>query len=265
VSERGSGRGGGPLGFERDDDDPWGDREALAERGVEAGPGGPGRPTGGARLPAGASRTGWFVGVVVVLFLAVVTINAVRSHGPGSRGVRVGEAMPPFAAPLALGALEGDVNVAREAGQGEAGEVPACRLRGPQILNVCQLYERGPVVLAFTASRGRECTRQLDTIERLRPRHPGVQFAAVSIRGDRSDLRKLVRGRGWTFPVGYDHDGILANLYGVAVCPQVTFALPGGRVTGTSLGEAGPGELDRRVRRLEAAARERGWTPPAPR
>jgi hypothetical protein len=261
VSASGPGRGDGPLGFEPEDDDPWGDREALEERAAQLSR--QERAHGGARLPAGASRTGWFVGVVVVLFLTVVTVNAIRSEGPGSRGLSVGQEMPPFAAPLALAALEGDVNVAREAGQGDAGNVPACRLRGSQILNVCQLYERGPVVLAFAATRGRECTRQLDTIERLRQRHPGVQFAAVSIRGDRDDLRKLVRGRGWGFPVGHDRDGVLANLYGVAVCPLVTFALPGGRVVATSLGEAGPAELERRVRALEAAARRNGWKPPA--
>jgi hypothetical protein len=256
----GPGRGDGPLGFEpEDDDDPWGDREALAEREEQRRA----RAAGGARLPPGASRTGWFVGFVVVLFLAVVLVNGIRSKGPGSRGLAAGQSMPAFAAPLALADLEGDVNIATKVDQGEAGKVPACRLRGAQILNVCQLYERGPVVLAFAATRGRECTRQLDTIERLRGRHPGVQFAAVSIRGDRDDLRKLVRGRGWGFPVGHDRDGVLANLYGVAVCPQVTFALPGGKVTATSLGEADPAEFERRVRALEAAARRAGWKPPA--
>ena len=97
----------------------------------------------------------------------------------------------------------------------------------------------------------------------MRARHPGVQFAAVAIRGDRGDVRKLVRSRGWGFPVGYDRDGVTANLYGVAVCPQVTFALPGGRVFGTSLGELDARELDARVRRLETRARAQGWRPAA--
>lgn len=250
----------GPLGFDpNEDDDPWGDREELAEREAERRA----RASGRATLPVGASRTGWFVGVVGVLFLAVVLVNGIRSKGPGSEGVTIGQRMPAFAAPLALSDLEGDVNVATKAGQGEAGKVPACRLRGERILNVCQLYERGPVVLAFAATRGKQCIRQLDTMQAAVRRHPGVQFAAVSIRGSRGDLRDLVRRRGWTFPVGYDRDGILANIYGIAVCPLVTFALPGGKVTATSLGEAGPGELDRRVRALEAAARRQGWKPPA--
>jgi len=223
---------------------------------VSGGPGpGPARPA------AGASRYGWFVGVAGVLLLALVTLNALRSEGPGSQGVATGQTMPPFAAPLALSDLEGDVNVARKGGQGAAGRRPACQVRGRDVLNACELYERGPVVLAFLATRGARCTRELDALERARAGHPGVQVAAVAIRGDRDELRRIIRRRGWSFPVGYDRDGILANLFGVAVCPQVMFALPGGRVHDTSFGELDARGLDRRIGELEAAARERGWRP----
>jgi AhpC/TSA family len=223
------------------------------------------RPSAGApepRLPAGASRYGWFVGVVAVLVIAYVSLNTARSHGPGSEGLRTGAGMPPFAAPLALGSLTGDVNVARRRGQGAAGARPACEVRGRGVLNVCQLWERGPVVLAFLATRGARCTGELDALERERARHPGVQFAAVAIRGDRAELAALVRRHRWRFPVGWDRDGVLANLYGVAVCPQLTYALPGGRVTATTIGELGRAALDRRVVALERAARARGWRPP---
>jgi hypothetical protein len=226
---------------------------------VSGGPS-PGAPA--PRLPAGVSRYGWFLGVVVVLVIAYISLNTARSHGPGSEGVSVGARMPPFAAPLALGTLSGDVNVARRVGQGAAGSRPACAVRGPGIVNVCQLWERGPVVLAFLATRGAKCTTELDALERVRGGHPGVQFAAVSIRGDRAELRTLVRRHGWGFPVAYDRDGILANLYGVAVCPQLTFALPGGRVTATSVGELDRPGLERRVAALERAARAAGWRPP---
>jgi hypothetical protein len=226
---------------------------------VSGGPS-PGAPE--PRLPAGVSRYGWFVGVVVVLVIAYVSLNTARSHGPGSEGVRVGARMPPFAAPLALGAVRGDVNVARRAGQGAAGAKPACTVRGRGIVNACELWERGPVVLAFLATRGARCTRELDVLERVRAGHPGVQFAAVSIRGDRGELRALVRRHGWRFPVAYDRDGILANFYGVAVCPQLTFALPGGRVTATTVGSLDRAGLERRLAALERVARAAGWRPP---
>jgi hypothetical protein len=151
--------------------------------------------------------------------------------------------------------------VARKAGEGDAGAKPACSVRGPGILNSCQLAERGPFVLAILATRGTKCTRQLDVLERARAAHPNVQVAAVAIRGDRGDLRTLVRRHGWRFPVAYDHDGILANLLGVAVCPLLTYALPGGIVNDTTVGEVGAGDLDRRLTGLETAARARGWRP----
>jgi hypothetical protein len=170
--------------------------------------------------------------------------------------------MPPFAAPLVTGTVSGDVNVARRSGQGSAGRRPACSVRGRGILNVCELWERGPVVLAFLATRGARCSDELDRLERLRSRHPGFQFAAVSIRGDRAELRALVRRHRWRFPVAYDRDGVLANLYAVAVCPQITYALPGGLVSATTVGELGSAGLERRLAALGRAARAGGWRPP---
>jgi hypothetical protein len=206
-------------------------------------------------------RYWWFVALAVFALIVYVSLNTLRSDHVSSRGPKVGSRLPPFAAPLALGDVDGDVNVARKAGEGEAGAKPACSVRGPGILNSCQLAEGGPFVLAILATRGTKCARQLDVLERARTTHPDVQLAAVAIRGNRDDLRALVRRHGWRFPVAYDHDGILANLLGVAVCPLVTYALPGGIVHDTTVGEVGAGDLDRRLTGLETAARARGWRP----
>ena len=193
------------------------------------------------RLPGGAHRYGWFVAVVGVALIAYASLNTLRTHSVGSQGLKIGSKVPPFAAPLALGTIEGDVNVARKANQGSAGRRPACSVRGPQIVNSCALAEGGPFVLAFLATRG-------------------TQVAAVSIRGNRDDLRALVRQHGWRFPVAWDRDGILANLFGVAVCPQLTYALPGGVVQATSVGELDDAGLDRRFVALERESR--GMTAP---
>ncbi|MEN3280618.1 MAG: hypothetical protein V7607_1758 [Solirubrobacteraceae bacterium] len=204
-------------------------------------------------------RYGWVVAVALFALIVYVSLNTLRSDHVSSRGPKAGSRVPPFAAPLALGDVNGDVNVARKAGEGEAGERPACSVRGPGILNSCELAERGPFVLAFLATRAAKCTRQLDVLERARVTHPDVQVAAVAIRGDRGDLRALVRRHGWRFPVAYDHDGILANLLGVAVCPLLTYALPGGVVRASTVGEVAPADLDRRLTALERAARAKGW------
>src|SRR3712207_2559383 len=102
------------------------------------------------------NRYGWFIGAVLFVFLVVVLINTLTTGAEeegSSTGPPVGERMPAFAVPLALGKLVGDANVATKRGQGDAGSRPACEVRGPDIVNVCQLWERGPVALAFLGSR----------------------------------------------------------------------------------------------------------------
>jgi hypothetical protein len=141
--------------------------------------------------------------------------------------------------------------------------VPACRERGPQILNVCQLYEGAPVVLALFVDGG-SCPAVLSEMQALSASFPGVRFAAVAIKNSRSQIRKLIRSRGLTLPVALDSDGALAALYKVATCPQVTFAYPGGEVQSKAL-LSGPSRatLQARVAALVAASRARGWKPPS--
>jgi hypothetical protein len=84
----------------------------------------------------------------------------------------------------------------------------------------------------------------------------------VASRGSRSDLRSDIRRHGWRFPVGYDRDGAVANLYDVAVCPTVTFAYPGGTALRTTLGLLDTPKLDATLRELVAGSERRGWRPP---
>jgi hypothetical protein len=189
---------------------------------------------------AGSSRSAWIVGVAAVLALAYITFNTLGTDAPGSRGVPTGEKLPPFAVPLALSSLDGDAQV---------DPAKACRVRGPRVLNSCQLAERGPVAIAFFATKSQRCERQIDVIDRVRQRFPDIGFAAVSVRGDRDEVRRQARRRGWRLPVGYDRDGAVTNAYAVAVCPTITFAARNGRVVSTSFSLLGEAAL---VKRLEA-------------
>jgi hypothetical protein len=227
--------------------------------------GGAPEPAPGGLLHGG--RYGSLLAIVALLVVGYVVVNGARTSGRGVKGLPAGAQMPPFATPLAGAAHcdrpedPCDANVATRAGQGSAGSRPACEVRGPAILNLCQLTERGPVVLAFLATRGGDCADELDRLNRVAARHPGVQVAAIGIRGDLGQLRATARVHRWSFPVGWDRDGILANLYGVAVCPHITFARWHGRVQSTSLGAVAEAELDRRVDAAVAASRRAGWRP----
>ena len=181
-------------------------------------------------------RGGWLVGLLGVLALAYITANSLRTEGVGSRGPVAGEPLPQFAAPLASSERDNDANVQED----------ACRVHGPDVMNVCDLAAGKPLVLAFVVPGVGECERQVDVLDRLAPRFPGVQFAAVAVRGK----REAVREQGWRIPVGHDRDGAVANLYGVAVCPFVTFARRGGEVTGSALTFLGEDALARRVEAL---------------
>ena len=242
----------GPLSFD-DEPETSGQPEAPPERKPEAPP---------PAKPPGISRYGWWLGVLVVLILAYIGFNTLRNSGGGSRGIAAGNHLPPFAVPLALSNLNGDANIATRPDEGASGQRPACSVRGPRVLNECQVVSGAPSAIAFLATRGGDCTKQLDVIERVRARFPQVRFAAVAIRGSRNDLRSDIRKHKWGFPVGYDADGAVANLYDVAVCPTVTFAYPGGTALRTTLGLLNEQKLEATLRELVAGSEKRGWRPP---
>jgi hypothetical protein len=197
------------------------------------------------------------MGLLAVLLIGVAALNTALSKPHGVSGIEPGRRLPPFAVPLATGNLGGDANVATRANEGAAGRLPACAVRGSQVLNICQLYEAGPVVLALFVDAG-SCPAVLGDLQAIAPSFPGVQFAAVSLGGDRGALRRLIRARALTIPVGIDHDGALAALYRDASCPQLTFAYPGGVVQSRALlSRPAASTLRARVSELVTAARAR--------
>jgi len=199
------------------------------------------------------------VAIVGLVLLAFITLNTILTHPRGVDGILPGEHVPPFAVPLATGNVQGDADIATRANEGSAGRHPACSVRGAGILNVCELYERGPLVLAlFVDSEG--CPGVLDDMRALMGSFPGVGFAAVAIGGERAGVRRLIASHGLRFPVGLDRDAAVAQLYKVSSCPQVTFVYPGGAVQSRALSRRpARAVLRARIAQLVAGARARGW------
>ena len=73
--------------------------------------------------------------------------------------------------------MNGDADIATHANDGEAGKRPACAVRGTGILNICELYEEGPVVLALFVNEG-SCAKVLNDLQALAPSPP---FRCASI------------------------------------------------------------------------------------
>jgi hypothetical protein len=187
------------------------------------------------------------VGIAFLILIVVVGLNSLPNAGEGLKGPRAGTEMPAFAAPLATGTVDADVNI--KANGKEPGKTLACAVHVQSALNGCDL-RRGPSVLVFAGTRGANCLPGFDRVERIRAEFPQVRFAGILIRMNRSDAAKTVRGRGWHFPIAFDRDGQLTNVYGIGVCPATVFAKKGGRVLTTRLGTMTDAQLRASIRRI---------------
>jgi hypothetical protein len=205
-------------------------------------------------VPRPGNKYAWVVGIVMLMGIGVLLITtALPNTGEGIRGPRVGERLPPFAAPLVTANIDednADANVCQKRPcPAQAGSVPACELRTELVLNVCELQDR-PLVLTFVVTTGADCEPQVDRVERMRADFPGVNFAVVMSGNDLDESRAIAERRGWDQPVGVDQDGAVVNLYGIGICPVTVLAKPGGDVLDTVLGNLTEEELRRAVRRL---------------
>ena len=205
------------------------------------------------------------VGLFFVTIVAIALINGVPGDGGGTLGLDEQPArwpLPEFAVPAAAGDLEGDANIAQDDCSAaalpcpdDARRTPACQLRTPGAIRVCDFFDR-PAVISFWFSKGGECVDQQDVVSRVYSRYRGrVNFLSLDIRDDRDTVRELIRQRSWEMPVGYDRDGAVASLYRVGGCPTFAYAYPGGTLESASIGNLSVGELSERVERLLRASR----------
>ena len=174
------------------------------------------------------------IGVLVLISLVVFVERGVNTPGVGP-----GQRLHEFVAPLATSGITLPANAD-----------PHCNPAKPQAhgLNMCN---RRPIVLAFFVTGDGDCTRQVDTLQRIASQFPGIEFAALAAGGNVHDTRALVRSHHWTIPVGTDPDGRVGALYGVEFCPMVEIARKGGIVAQRLIGDgwSDPAKLATEVRK----------------
>ena len=212
------------------------DAEVAAERKLEQ-----------RKAPKPSSAYSWVVGIAFLILIVVVGLNSLPNAGEGIKGPKPGTVIPSFAAPLAAGAVNADVNI--KANTKQPGRTLACEVHLASALNGCELRKH-PSVIVFAGTRGANCLPGLDRVERVRASFPQVRFAGILIRMGHDQAAKTVRDRGWGFPVAYDRDGQLTNIYGIGVCPTTVFARRGGKVVATKLGTLTEAELRAELRRI---------------
>jgi hypothetical protein len=207
------------------------------------------------------------VGLLFLVLIAIAFFHTVGGNEPGTLGLDKLPArwpLPGFAVPAAAGALEGDANVAQDDCESDQlpcpadqRRTPACKVRGPNVIRVCDYFNL-PLVVSFWFTRGGNCENQQDVVSALSRRYRGrVNFLSIDVRDSRDSVRDLVRERGWRMPVGYDHDGAVSTLYRVGGCPTLVYAYPGGILESASIGVLGPSELSAKVDALLAATRRK--------
>jgi hypothetical protein len=199
------------------------------------------------KAPKPSSAYSWVVGIAFLILIIVVGLNSLPNAGEGLKGPKPGTVIPPFAAPLATGTIDADVNI--KANGKEPGKTMACAVHVPSALNGCDLRKR-PSVIVFAGTRGADCLPGFDRIERVRKAFPQVSFAGILIRMGRKDAARTVEEGGWGFPVAFDRDGQLTNVYGIGVCPAMVFARRGGKVVTTKLGKLTGAQLRAEIKRI---------------
>ncbi len=201
-----------------------------------------------------ASRYSVWVGIAFLILIVIATVNTLRTRDDGILGATAtaaGEPLPEFAVPDLLGSNEGDANIYQDdCGTGanpcpeDDGRTPACEVDLPDVIRVCDLFDR-PLVISFWFTRGADCLPTQDLIDDVSRRYAGrVNFLSVNVHDDHDEAAEIAREHDWRIRVGWDADGAVSNLYRVGGCPTVAFAYPGGllreAVIGTdSLTEAG--------------------------
>jgi hypothetical protein len=201
------------------------------------------------------------LGLLFAAVAAVAFFHTLSGNRPGTLGLDELEArwpLPEFAVPVAAGPLEGDANIAQD--NCETSRVPcqsggrrasACRVPVADAIRVCDFFDR-PLVISFWFTKGGgNCADQQDIVDRAFERYRGrVGFLSLDVRDDRDAVRKLVRAHRWRMPVGYDHDGAVADIYRVGGCPTFAYVYPGGTLQSASIGDLTAAQLDARVRGL---------------
>jgi hypothetical protein len=199
------------------------------------------------QAPKPSSAYSWVVGIAFLILIIVVGVNSLPNAGEGLKGPRPGSEMPAWAAPLATGTLDKDVNI--KINTKEPGHTLACRVHVTSALNGCDLRKR-PSVIVFAGTKGANCLPGFDRIERVRRDFPQVAFAGILIKMDLNAASKTTREGHWGFPIAFDRDGQLTNVYGLGVCPATVFARKGGRVVTTRLGKITDAQLRAQIRRI---------------
>jgi len=157
------------------------------------------------------------IGIIFLIVIVFVSVNTINNR---PIGLQAGDPAPRFAAPSATGTINRDANV---------NPKKACGVHGKDVVNICDYFDRPLVLTAWFSKCGGHCVPQLDRVQQILRRFPGVAFVGLDVRDSLEKARGVVLKNGWTFPMALDRDGAVSALYGVVVGPTTYFIYPSDR------------------------------------
>ena len=107
-------------------------------------------------------------------------------------------------------------------------------------VNLHELLQRGPVVVAFFKISCPVCQYAFPLYERLAKAHKksGATFLGIS-QNSPSDTKAFARQYGVTFPIAIDDEAnryVVSNVYGLTNVPTLFYIEPGGEIAVSSVG-----------------------------
>lgn len=223
-------------------------KKSAAERFEELDEREPEKPERKAGPARPSSVYSWVVGVVFLIVAILVGLNTIPNEGEGVNGPDKGKPIPVFAAPSATGRLDGDSNIKQTAADQTPNNTPACAVKQPDVVNLCDYRGKKPIVLTMIFLTAANCEPQMDRIEALRAKFPDVAFVGVVSGEERKRVAKLVAERGWDFPIAVDRDGAVTNLFRIGGCPTTIVTDTGGRVKHSLRAEVDEARLRRALK-----------------
>ncbi len=119
-----------------------------------------------------------------------------------------------------------------------------------KVLSLDDLKGR-PIVINFWASWCGPCRLEASNIEDnyLAFKDKGVEFVGVAIQDNPADARKFIKEFKWTFSVGLDESGDIADEYKLYGIPKTLVAGKDGRLIFTHTGAISAEELAGAIRK----------------
>ena len=107
--------------------------------------------------------------------------------------------------------------------------------------------DRRPVVMNFWASWCVPCREEMPTFDSVAQRRPDVLILGVAVQDTADEARAFAAEVGVGYPLGFDAEGKILELYPILGLPTTWFITADGRIASIRAGQLNQDELERLI------------------